>query len=473
MTTRPAGPKGKGGFLGFALLLVPAGMAIMDANIINVVLPIVGRDLGVDSTTAQLALVAYACSFGSLLLLGGRLGDAFGSRSVFLVGVWVFTGSSALCAAAPGISWLVAGRLLQGVGAALMYPQVLAITVRVTSPPDLPRRIGAYGAVLSASGVAGLLLGGLLTSADVVGLSWRATFAINVVPGVVVLALARRFVPDPTPDRAGTRGMEAVSSLTLLAGLGLLFTGATTTTAGVGVLGAAAVVVATAGLAAWVRWQCARERDGHGVVVPLTALRRTGFLGVAVGYGLCYACAIPFFVLGALAVEDELGFSALSAALVLLPCAAAAGIGSLLGARTRARNRRHVAVGATLGAVAGLVVAAVGVLTRHTLSGFVLGGAMFGIGFGTVTVLFVNDMLTRVPVGNAGSGSGLMTTVQQVASASGTVLFGIVAALGNRGGGLAGLSTALIVMALALGVLAATLTLGRARFARDDAPRTP
>src|SRR3954464_9845477 len=184
---------------GIAIVLVAQLMLILDATVVNVALPHIDRALGFGPAGLSWVLNAYTLAFGGLLLLGGRLGDVFGRRRTFEIGLTIFTVASLAGGLAQGPGWLVAARGLQGLGAALAAPGVLALLT--TSAPDEAARnraLALFGAVTSGGMSLGLLLGGAVTDLG----SWRWTLFINVPIGLAVLALTRRFL-DETPRRPG------------------------------------------------------------------------------------------------------------------------------------------------------------------------------------------------------------------------------------------------------------------------------
>ena len=185
--------------MGIAIVLTAQLMFILDATVVNVALPKIDADLGFGPASLSWVLSGFTLAFGGLLLLGGRLGDVFGRRRLFLGGVAVFTLASLLGGLAQTPEWLVAARALQGVGAAMAAPGVLALLT--TSAPDEPARLRAlalFGAVSSGGMSLGLLLGGAVTDLG----SWRWTLFINVPIGLAILAMTRRYV-DETPRRPG------------------------------------------------------------------------------------------------------------------------------------------------------------------------------------------------------------------------------------------------------------------------------
>src|SRR6201994_1878405 len=179
-----------------ALVVLCAGMLmiVLDATVVNVALPSIQRDLGFSPSGLAWVVNAYLIAFGGLLLLAGRLGDLVSRRGVFLAGLAVFTGASAVCGAAQSPAMLVAARFVQGVGGALTSAVILGLIVTMfPEPREQAKAIGVYGFVASAGGSIGLLLGGVLTQA----ISWHFIFVINLPIGVLVGWLALRLVDNP------------------------------------------------------------------------------------------------------------------------------------------------------------------------------------------------------------------------------------------------------------------------------------
>jgi EmrB/QacA subfamily drug resistance transporter len=187
-----------------ALPVVLAGtfMVVLDFFIVNVAMPAMQADLHASTGAIEWVLAGYGLTFATLLITAGRLGDGFGRRRMFAVGLALFTVASAAC----GLAWspgaLVAARLVQGVAAALLSPQVLSIIGVAYQGPDRVRALSVYGIVLGLAAVSGQLVGGVLVQADVAGLGWRSCFLINVPIGVVALALAPRLVPESRAERS-------------------------------------------------------------------------------------------------------------------------------------------------------------------------------------------------------------------------------------------------------------------------------
>src|ERR1700761_8163088 len=178
--------------LTMAVLMAGTFVFVLDFFIVNVAIPSTQADLGATDAQIQLVVATYAIAIASLLILGGRLGDLFGRRRLFVAGLGLFTASSALCGAAPGIDLLLAGRVLQGIGAALFAPQVLSIIGVTFEGGERRRAVTTYGLVMGLAAAGGQLVGGALIALDLLGLDWRACYLVNVPIGIAALALAPR-----------------------------------------------------------------------------------------------------------------------------------------------------------------------------------------------------------------------------------------------------------------------------------------
>src|SRR5882724_156992 len=195
---------------GLATVLLGTALPMIDFFIVNVALPTINVNLHASTSTLELVVAGYGIGYALLLVLGGRLGDTFGRRKLFLAGITAFTLTSLLCGLAPTAGLLVVARALQGASAAMMLPQVLSTIQATTTGQRRSKALGFYGAVGGLSSVVGQLLGGALVSADIAGTSWRPIFLVNVPVGIIGLLLARRTVPETRSanpigiDRLGT-----------------------------------------------------------------------------------------------------------------------------------------------------------------------------------------------------------------------------------------------------------------------------
>lgn len=179
-----------------AVLLCGPFIYVLDFFIINVALPDIQRSLAASAAAIEWVVAGYALTSAALLVTGGRIGDAYGRRRMFSAGIAIFTLTSALCALAPDARFLVAARLAQGVGAAIMSPNVLSIIGVTYSGRDRVRAITSYGVVMGLAAVSGQLIGGLLIGANIAGLGWRAIFWVNVPVGIAALVAASRLIPE-------------------------------------------------------------------------------------------------------------------------------------------------------------------------------------------------------------------------------------------------------------------------------------
>src|SRR5438094_755612 len=197
-----------------AVLMIGTFMFVLDFFIVNVALPAIQQGLRAGEGAIEWIVAGYAISTAVLLVTGGRLGDQFGRRRVFAVGLTVFVLTSAACALAPDPAVLVTARILQGAGAALMAPNILSILGVVYSGPARVRAISVYGMVMGLAAVSGQLIGGVLIRADLAGMGWRAIFWINVPFGVAALLACRRLVPESRADQGSRFDLTGVALIT-------------------------------------------------------------------------------------------------------------------------------------------------------------------------------------------------------------------------------------------------------------------
>lgn len=183
------------------VMLVAEVMDLLDASIVNVAGPSLEESLGASSVGLQWVIGGYALTLGAGLVLGGRLGDRYGRRRMFLIGLAGFTLSSLLCALSPNIELLIAFRLLQGTAGAMLLPQGLGLLRENFSGPELTKVFAIFGPVLGLGGIIGPVLGGFLSEGDFFGLGWRSVFLVNLPIGLAALVIATKFVPRKQGDR--------------------------------------------------------------------------------------------------------------------------------------------------------------------------------------------------------------------------------------------------------------------------------
>ncbi|MGW5370396.1 MFS transporter [Streptomyces sp. NPDC004009] len=424
------------------LLAVCAGyfMVILDVTIINVAVPVVGRDLGASLTGIQWITDGYTLVFAGFLMTGGALGDRLGNRRVFRAGTWVFTAASAACAAAPDASLLVAARLLEGLGAALIVPGSLALLQEAyPEPAARSRAFGLWGSMAGIAASAGPLLGGLLVSTA----GWRWVFLINLPVGVVCLVATSRFVAS-SPRHPG-RALDWPAQCAVVAAVALLT--AALNEAGRRGWTDPAVLAGLALTALAVAAFAVRERLARSPALPPALLRSRAMSGgAAVGllfnfafYGMVFTASLYF--------QHQRGYSALRTGLALFPAVAMTMFASVLSGRLTRRtgDRPLVVSGMLLGALGLAGWAAAGADPAYPL--LVL--PMMAAGFGTSFALTGSTatVMGAAPPAYAGAASALFNTTRQIGSATGVALGGSLLATGTDYG--TGLRTAMAVGALA------------------------
>jgi len=408
---------------GIAIVLVAQLMLVLDATVVNVALPRIDTDLGFGPASLSWVLNAYTLAFGGLLLLGGRLGDVRGRLRLFEIGLVLFTLASALGGLAQTPGQLVAARALQGVGAAMAAPSVLALLT--TSAPDEAARNRAFalfGAVSSGGASIGLLLGGLLTDVG----SWRWTLFINVPLGIAVLLLARRFV-DETPRRAGKFDLVGASTATLGA---VSIVWALIGTPEHGWTSPRTLAGFALGLALLAVLARTEVRHPHPLVQPhlVRNRRRVGALAVM---ALVIGANLSMFFLVVQYVQRVLGFGPLASGFAFLPFSlgifAMSRVTPWLIGRLGPRTMMMVGTASMVVGYAWLS----GIGTTDTYLGAVFGPMLIaGLATGFVFMPITATVLGGVEPEHAGSASGLLQTTQQLGSAVGVAAIVSVYAAG-------------------------------------------
>jgi EmrB/QacA subfamily drug resistance transporter len=484
MITHLSFPPGR--WRALAVLLVGSFMVLLDTSIVTNGLATIQRDLRASYAQVQFVLTAYALAFGMLLITGGRLGDRHGRKRVFVLGLAGFTATSALCGCAWSPLSLIVFRAFQGLSAAFLFPQVSSF-IQVLFPLDeRPRAFGIQGAIIGLGIVAGPVLGGVLIGLDLLGAQWRPIFLVNVPLGLLALVLAVRVVPESTAGQ--TRPLD-VGGVVILSGalLLLLYPIIQGRDAGwpawlVGMLAASLPV-----LWLFVAYQRRLVAGGHAPLVPLSLFHDRAFAVGALITLVFQSGVLSYFVAMSLFFQAGLGYTPIQAALLLIAYQITIAVGSLLSARLSARlGLRILTLGTTLlalGLVATLVILRVAALHYR---GYELIPALLvgGFGFGCVVAPLQSLILARVPPTAAGSASGVLATIQQVGSAVGVALIGVLL-FGQLAGGadaasgrvLPRLERSLAALALPLPAVHA-ITIGfqacvHDRFHQDDPYATP
>jgi MFS family permease len=354
-------------------MIVAALMDLVDVTIVNVALPTVQRDLGASGTQIEWVVSAYMLAFAALLLLAGRLGDFFGRKRMFVVGVAAFGVASLLSAIAQDPTWLIASRTLQGAAAALLIPQVLATARAIFEGEERGAVFGVYGAIGGLATAGGLLLGGVLTDADLFGWGWRTIFVVNI----------------------------PIASLAL------------------GLLGLAALGLVDS-----------RRRDND--IAPLLPTRLFAYRAFAAGALLqmtFFAAMQGFFLTLALWLQAGQGFSPIRAGLTTVAFSLGAFVTAPIAPQLAVRAGRSVmVVGAILMAagIVGVDIAAHHAGAKVSPWALVPGLLAAGAGLGFLVVPLINVVLSVVPKDEAGEASGVFSTAQQLGGALGVAIVGTI-----------------------------------------------
>jgi MFS family permease len=414
------------GGLGLFTVLLGAALPLIDFFIVNVALPTIGHDLAASESVLELVVSGYGLAYAVLLVLGGRLGDLFGRRRLFLGGMAAFGLTSLACGLAPTAWTLVAARVAQGAASAAMLPQVLATIQAATAGQRRAKAMGLYGATAGLSMVAGQILGGVLVAADIAGTGWRSVFLVNVPVVLVGLFLAARAVPEtrsPNPEPVDGPGTVLLAA-SLLALLAPLTEGRS---AGWPLWTWLSLAAFPFVAAAFYAVERGADRRGRTPLVPpslfrLVSLRRGLVMIVPFSIGFS-----GFMFVIAVALQQGAGLGPVRAGLALAPMAVVFFFVSLAGPRLVTRyGTRVVTAGAGIQAVGVGLMALVAWRSWPDLGLVELlpGAAIAGAGQALQLPVIFRIVLSEVPTARAGVGSGVMVTTQQSALALGVATLG-------------------------------------------------
>ncbi|AGP57981.1 MFS transporter [Streptomyces rapamycinicus] len=443
--------------LGLFTVLLGAALPLIDFFIVNVALPTMDHDLHAGPAVLELVVAGYGVAYAVLLVLGGRLGDTFGRRRLFLAGMAAFGLTSLACGLAPDAWSLVGARVAQGASAALMLPQVLATIHSSTSGSRRARALSMYGATAGLSMVAGQILGGVLVAADIAGTGWRAVFLVNVPVALIGLVLAVRTVPEtrskrPAPVDVPGTVLLALSLITLMVPLteGRAAGWPLWTWLGLGAFPFVA--------AAFYVVERRADRAGKTPLLPpslfaLPGLRRG--LAMVVPFSIGFG---GFMFVIAVALQQGLRYGPVEAGLALAPMATTFFVASLMGPRLVGRYGSRVVTAGGLIQAVGITLLMLAVWRDWpdlSLAGLLPGVALAGFGQGLQLPVLIRIVLADVPNERAGVGSGVMVTTQQSALALGVATLGtLFLSLGPS----AGMGDALVItLAAQLGAIALTV----------------
>ena len=443
-----------------AVVFIADVMDVIDSTIANLAGPSIRADLGGSETTLQWVLAAYTAAFAIGLITSGRLGDLFGRRRLFLLGMAGFTLASLSCGLAPGVGFLISARLLQGLFGSLMIPQGFAMVKVVFPPQQLRTALIPFGPVMGLATVAGPILAGWLLHLDLLGSQWRSIFLINVPIGVTACVLGWWFLPHRTGEDANAR-LD-------LGGVGLL-----------SLASALLIIPLVQGRAiGWPLWTylsmagsvmvlalfvVSERRSTHPVITASLFRKRSFVAGLAIA-GAFFASLSGSQLAFNLLLQLGLHWTPLHTSLTLIPWAlgSAVAVGLAGAVLTRRLGRATLQLGLGIAVVGLLALWWTIVSHADALTSWTLAASLVLIGFGTglVFVPIFDFILGSATTDEVGTGSGMLNAVQQFSAAIG------VAALGtafftrvNHGGNAAYDNAAELVIGLAAGLYLITLAL--------------
>ncbi|SFN01007.1 drug resistance transporter, EmrB/QacA subfamily [Pseudonocardia ammonioxydans] len=465
-----------------SVCLIAGFMSLLDVSIVNVALP--SMQSGLDASAAQVSWVVsgYALTFGLVLVAAGRLGDDRGRRRMFLLGLGLFVLTSAAAGLAPTAEVLVVVRLLQGVAAGLLSPQVVGFIQDLFQGPERGTAFGLFGAVVGISTAIGPLLGGLLLAWAGDAGGWRWVFFVNIPIGVPALVCAARLLPPDGVRTAGRRPLDLVGTLLLgtgVVGLMLPLVLAERDPAAAPWWLLAVSVAALAGFVAWER----RAKRTHGHPLIDFTLLRTRSYAVGATLGMTYFAGFTsiFFVL-TLYLQNGLGYTPLQTGLVLTPFAIGSAVTSALGGRLVSRFGQPMVVTGLAVVLAGLVAtdAVLGVTAGSPMTGLAIAGPLLLAGAGGGLVIAPNQTiaLSEIPPSSGGTAGGVLQTGQRIGtaiglSAVGAVFFGRLTATGDWASAITHglvITVGLVGLALVLGIVDLVAARRRPRMPAGEGP---
>ncbi len=410
-------------------------LGVLDLFVVNVAVPSIRQSLRATFSQVEMVLAGYGLAYAVCLITGGRLGDLYGRRRLFVAGLGAFTLTSLLCGLAPSANLLVLWRVAQGVAAAVMYPQALAYAQVLFTGQERRTAFSLLGVAVGMGSILGQSLGGWLVDANFFGLGWRSVFLINLPIGLLAIPVAARFLPE---SRAGARQKLDLGGVAIVSAGLFLFAFPLVEGREQGWPGWAWAMLALAGPVLWAfhRFEVGKTaREGEGTTLVDPALLRERPFVVGLGITLVYfAGHASMLLMLSLYLQLGLGLSPTYAGWFFVPFSGGFLTGSFLSGRVGARLGRgmlHLGAGIVSGGL--VLLLALRAANRGAGFGLELALLLYGIGRGFMTTPIYHTALDGVRSAHAGAAGGVLSTVQQVGNsvglaAIGTVLFGVLPA---------------------------------------------
>jgi EmrB/QacA subfamily drug resistance transporter len=393
-------------------------MIVLDTTIVNVALPRIQDDLHFSQASLTWVINGFLVTFGSFLLLAGRLGDLIGRKRVFIAGVTLFTLASVLCGAADSSAMLVIARFVQGVGAAMQASVILAIIVtEFPEPGDRARAMSAYVFTAVSGGTVGLLAGGVLTQL----LNWHWIFFVNVPIGLGTVIAGRALIPNDKGLGIG-QGIDWLGSILVTLSIGsAVYAIIQATNDG---WGSSSVILPAIGAGLLMGAFLALEARIENPIMPLRIFRLRGLMGASVARGFLVTGMYGVWFLGSLYLEKVLGYTPVETGLAFMPWTLTVLVLSL-GATRKLVARfgpMPVMVGGMLSVAVGMMVLRTGGLHASYFPSVMIGMLLMGLGIGNAFMPMLTIAMADVPHQDAGLASGVVNVSQQVAGALGLAL---------------------------------------------------
>jgi EmrB/QacA subfamily drug resistance transporter len=405
-----------------AATILASSLAFIDGSVINVALPALARDLHASPSNLSWAINAYLLPLGALILLGGGLGDHFGRRRLFLIGLSAFTVATIICAAVPSLSWLLAGRGLQGLGAALLMPNSLAILGSAFAGEARGRAIGTWAAVGALAGALGPIIGGWLV--DTIG--WRAIFLLNLPVALAAGFLAWKFVSESKESgRAAPLDSVGAGLATLALGLLTWSLAQASEPTGMSLFSGIATVAGIVLLGAFL-WH--EHKRGEQAIMPLAMFSSRTFVGLTLLTFFLYGSLGGLLVLLPYILIRIEHWSAVAAGAALLPVPVIIGVGSRFMGRVSSRygGRLPLTVGSALVGIGLALYARIGADGIHYWVDIFPPTFLVALGMGASVAPLTTTVMASVDTDHVGVASGFNSAVARVAGLIATALLGFV-----------------------------------------------
>lgn len=410
------------------VILAAECMDLLDGTIVNVAAPAIHRSLAASSTSLQWIVGGYALALAVGLVIGGRLGDRFGRRRMFLIGVGGFTAASLACGLAPTSGALVAARLLQGLAGAMMLPQGLGVIREVFPPEEVPKAFGLFGPVMGSAAMIGPIIGGGLVSLNLFGDAWRPVFLVNVPIGILATVGAIRLLPRDRQPQVNSLDLPG-AALTAIASVAIVYPLIQGRALGWPVWTYASMLGSAGLFALFGIHLRRRRRDGRDPLVEPSIFSHRGYSAGALVLMLYFGCMVGVVLALTLFLQLGENFSAIHAGLTLAPFAFGTALGAPVAAATMGRipGRALIQAGGAVSLVSNVALAVILGAASHVTTWGLLGPLMLnGVGMGLFIVPVFDTIIAAVTDAEMGSASGVLNAIQQLGGAIGVAVLGTI-----------------------------------------------